>query len=173
MSCLVSIIHIHLKGNVPLRYHTISFLWQIFFQIAESFMSLTNFSFCHCFNPTLTLMKLSRFSSRNASMYQRQIPQIPIPFVRPFMSFEHSTSHYSRHFRELCGFNKIISDTSKITRFKQDFLSELEDLFSHLVDLTEPICQVIDPSKANLTLFDSSCKKRRLPKVIQNTQTVS
>ncbi|MEG0155963.1 MAG: transposase [Lachnospiraceae bacterium] len=63
--------------------------------------------------------------------------------------------HYSRHLREFCGFDKV-PDASKITRFKQDFLPELEELFSRLVDLTEPICQAIDASKASITIFDSS-----------------
>lgn len=42
------------------------------------------------------------------------------------------------------------------TCFKQDFPPELEVLFSRLVDLTEPICQATDSSKANMTIFDSS-----------------
>ena len=62
---------------------------------------------------------------------------------------------YSRHLREFCGFDKV-PDPSKITRFKQDFLEELQLLFDHLVDLTEPICQAIDPEKASMSIFDSS-----------------
>lgn len=62
---------------------------------------------------------------------------------------------YSRHLREFCGFDKV-PDASKITRFKQDFLSDLEGVFSHLVDVTEPICQAIDSAKADMTIFDSS-----------------
>ena len=63
--------------------------------------------------------------------------------------------NYSRHLREFCGFTKV-PDASKITRFKQDFLTDLEDVFEKLVDLTEPICQSIDSSKADMTIFDSS-----------------
>jgi hypothetical protein len=62
---------------------------------------------------------------------------------------------YSRHLREFCGFDKI-PDASKITRFKQDFKSDLENLFYELVDLTEPICHEIDAEKASMTIFDSS-----------------
>ena len=62
---------------------------------------------------------------------------------------------YSRHLREFCGFNKV-PDASKITRFKQDFLSDLQLVFDNLVDVTEPICQVIDSAKADMTIFDSS-----------------
>ena len=63
--------------------------------------------------------------------------------------------HYSRHLREFCGFNKV-PDASKITRFKQDFLEDIQAVFERLVDLTEPICQAIDSCKADMTIFDSS-----------------
>lgn len=63
--------------------------------------------------------------------------------------------HYSRHLREFCGFSKV-PDASKITRFKQDFLDDLNDFFLRLVDLTEPICQAIDSAKADMSIFDSS-----------------
>ena len=63
--------------------------------------------------------------------------------------------HYSRHLRQFCGFDKV-PDGSKITRFKQDFVDDLKDLFERLVDLTEPICQAIDSALANMTSFDTS-----------------
>lgn len=62
---------------------------------------------------------------------------------------------YSRHLREFCGFNKV-PDASKITRFKQDFLPDLQSVFDNLVDVTEPICQALDSAKADMTIFDSS-----------------
>lgn len=62
---------------------------------------------------------------------------------------------YSRHLREFCGFAKV-PDASKITRFKQNFLSDLQLVFDSLVDVTEPICQAIDSAKADMTIFDSS-----------------
>ena len=63
--------------------------------------------------------------------------------------------HYSKPLREFCGFDKV-PDASKITRFKQDFLEDLQIVFDNLVDLTEPICQAIDSGKADMTIFDSS-----------------
>jgi len=63
--------------------------------------------------------------------------------------------HYSKVLREFCGFNKV-PDASKITRFKQDFLMDLQSVFDHLVDITQPICQAIDAEKADITIFDSS-----------------
>uniref|UniRef100_UPI00307957E9 transposase n=1 Tax=Clostridium sp. TaxID=1506 RepID=UPI00307957E9 len=62
---------------------------------------------------------------------------------------------YSKPLREFCGFTKV-PDASKITRFKQDFLDDLQFVFDKLVDVTEPICQAIDSAKANMTIFDSS-----------------
>src|SRR5574344_3052514 len=38
---------------------------------------------------------------------------------------------YSRHLLEFCGFSKV-PDASKITRFKQDFLWDLQSVFEHL-----------------------------------------
>lgn len=62
---------------------------------------------------------------------------------------------YSKPLRYFCGFSKV-PDASKITRFKQDFLMDLQSVFSRLVDLTEPICQAIDAENANMTIFNSS-----------------
>ena len=62
---------------------------------------------------------------------------------------------YSKPLREFCGFTKV-PDASKITRFKQDFLEDLQVVFDNLSDLTEPICQAIDSEKADMTIFDSS-----------------
>jgi len=63
--------------------------------------------------------------------------------------------HYSRPLSDFCGFSKI-PDASKITRFKQDFLLDLQSVFDNLVDVTEPICQTLDSAKADMTIFDSS-----------------
>lgn len=63
--------------------------------------------------------------------------------------------HYSRHLRQFCGFDKV-PDASKITRFKQDFCDDLQIVFDRLVDLTEPVCQQIDPYLANMSVYDST-----------------
>ena len=62
---------------------------------------------------------------------------------------------YSQELRDFCGFD-VVPDGSKFTRFKQDFLSDLQSMFDHLVDLTEPICQNLDPAIASMTIFDTS-----------------
>lgn len=50
---------------------------------------------------------------------------------------------YSKDLRDFCGFSKV-PDASKFTRFKQNFISNLQSLFHDLVDITEPIWQHID-----------------------------
>lgn len=62
---------------------------------------------------------------------------------------------FSKEIREFCGFTKV-PDNSKITRFKQDFLPELQLMFDNLVDITEPICNRIDKEKSLMTIFDTS-----------------
>ena len=62
---------------------------------------------------------------------------------------------FSQELRDFCGFD-IVPDDSKFTRFKQDFLPDLQAMFDRLVDLTEPICQQIDKAKASMILFDTS-----------------
>ena len=62
---------------------------------------------------------------------------------------------YSQELRDFCGFS-VVPDASKFTRFKQDFLDDLQSLFHHLVDLTEPICKQVDDAKASMLLFDTS-----------------
>jgi hypothetical protein len=62
---------------------------------------------------------------------------------------------YSKELREFCDFDKV-PDSSKLTRFKQDFLTDLQSFFDRLVNITEPICQDIDAAKADMTIFDSS-----------------
>ena len=57
---------------------------------------------------------------------------------------------FSQELRDFCGFD-VVPDGSKFTRFKQDFLSDLQSMFDHLVDLTEPICQSLDPALASMT----------------------
>ncbi len=62
---------------------------------------------------------------------------------------------FSQELRNFCGFINV-PDPSRFTRFKQDFLPDLQSFFNHLVDVTEPICQAIDPPKASMTIFDTS-----------------
>ncbi len=60
-----------------------------------------------------------------------------------------------KELRQFCGFTKV-PDASKFTRFKQDFLPCLEQMFSSLVDFTEPICMEIDATLASTIAFDTT-----------------
>ena len=62
---------------------------------------------------------------------------------------------HSQELRDFCGFLKV-PDASKFTRFKQDFILDLQSMFDHLVNTTEPICQAIDSNLASMTIFDTS-----------------
>ena len=62
---------------------------------------------------------------------------------------------YSQELQVFCGF-RVVPDASKFTRFKQDFLMDLQSMFDHLVDITEPICQHIDSNLASMSIFDTS-----------------
>lgn len=62
---------------------------------------------------------------------------------------------YFHELRDFCGF-VVVPDASKFTRFKQDFLPDLQSMFDRLVDLTKPICQKIDAPKETMGLFDTS-----------------
>src|SRR5574344_1268215 len=94
----------------------------------------------------------TRKYSLNAMLWALIIQRI---FSIPTDSLLLTFLHYSKELREFCGFSKI-PDASKITRFKQDFLLDLQSVFDNLVDVTEPICQAIDVQKADMTIFDSS-----------------
>ncbi len=56
---------------------------------------------------------------------------------------------------DFCGFHKV-PDAPLFTRFKQDFLPFIEEMFHQLVDFTEPICLAIDSSLAQMLTFDTS-----------------
>ena len=61
----------------------------------------------------------------------------------------------SKELRGFCGFEKV-PDASKFTRFKQEFVDDLQLFFDRMVDITEPICQAIDAEKASMTIFDTT-----------------
>jgi len=58
-----------------------------------------------------------------------------------------------RELLEYCGFDKV-PDASKITRFKQDFVSYIQKVFENLVEITEPICRELDAKKADYLIYD-------------------
>ena len=61
----------------------------------------------------------------------------------------------SEELRGFCGFDKV-PDASQFTRFRENYCEYLEDMFDHLVDLTEPICREIDEKKADYLIYDTT-----------------
>jgi hypothetical protein len=61
----------------------------------------------------------------------------------------------SAELRAFCGIDKV-PDPSKWTRFKQDFANYLQEMFISLVDITEPICNKINPELAKMLSYDTS-----------------
>jgi len=60
-----------------------------------------------------------------------------------------------KELRDFCGFDKV-PDAPLLTRFKQNFLPHIEQMFHNMVDFTEPICQEIDSALANILTFDTT-----------------
>lgn len=60
-----------------------------------------------------------------------------------------------KELRDFCGFSKV-PDASLLSRFKHDFEPFIELMFQRMVDYTEPICQTIDSSLAQMLTFDTS-----------------
>ena len=60
-----------------------------------------------------------------------------------------------RELRDFCGFSKV-PDAPLFSRFRTSFEPYIEQMFHMLVDLTEPICHLIDSSLANVLTFDTS-----------------
>lgn len=60
-----------------------------------------------------------------------------------------------KELRDFCGFSKV-PDAPLFTRFKQNFLPFIEQMFNQLVDFTEPLCQAIDAALAQMLTFDTS-----------------
>lgn len=60
-----------------------------------------------------------------------------------------------KELRVFCGFTKV-PDASLMSRFKHDFEFYIEIMFQRMVGYTEPICQIIDSSLAQMLTFDTS-----------------
>ena len=66
-----------------------------------------------------------------------------------------NTLRHSQEMRQYCGFVKV-PDSSKLTRFKQDFCDHIRTVFEYLVGLTEPICFEMDKALANMLIYDTT-----------------
>lgn len=63
--------------------------------------------------------------------------------------------HISSEIRAFCGFTKLPHE-SQISRFNINFVKELNDMFHHLVELTEPICEEVNSYLASILISDTT-----------------
>lgn len=60
-----------------------------------------------------------------------------------------------KELRDFCGFSKV-PDAPLFTRFKQNFYPWIQLMFYNMAEHTEPICQAIDASLAQMLTFDTT-----------------
>lgn len=65
------------------------------------------------------------------------------------------TLRHSSEMRDFCELKKV-PDAAKITRFKQEFIVYIEEVFDTLVEQTEPICRQMDKELADCLVFDTT-----------------
>ena len=167
LSCRETINHAPEKGVVThmIPYHQMT-LADVFTETQELFES-DKPEFLKLLESSIELSELISVSFRNHFYASTGRPReysltsllwaliIQRIFSIPTDSLLLTFLEYSRDLREFCGFTKV-PDASKITRFKQEFIEDLQMFFDSLVDLTEPILQEIDAEKASMSVFDTT-----------------
>jgi hypothetical protein len=123
-----------------------------FFTLLEEFVDLEQFiplSFFHAFYQKRGRKRLYPLTGYLSALILQKIFSIPSDsLLILFLSL-------CKEFRDFCGFQKV-PDAPLFTRFKQDFLPYIEAMFQQMVDFTEPLCQAIDSSLAQMLTFDTS-----------------
>ena len=167
LSCLETINHAPKKGVVTymIPYHQLT-LADVFTETQELFES-DKPEFLKLLESSIDLSELIPVSFGNHFYASTGRPReysltsllwaliIQRIFSIPTDSLLLTFLEYSKDLREFCGFTKV-PDASKITRFKQEFIDDLQMFFDSLVDLTEPILQEIDAEKASMSVFDTT-----------------
>ena len=123
-----------------------------FFQILEEHFDIQKFIpsvFTNAFYQHLGRKRLYPLSGFLSALILQKIFSIPTDsLLILFLSL-------CKELRNFCGFSKV-PDAPLFTRFKQNFLPYIELMFRKMVDYTEPICQAIDASLAQILTFDTS-----------------
>lgn len=123
-----------------------------FFQLLEQHFDISEFVpsvFYHAFYQSLGRKRLYPLTGFLSALILQKMFSIPSDsLLILFLSL-------CRELRDFCGFSKV-PDAPLFTRFKQNFLPYIERMFQHMVDFTEPICQAIDGSLAQMLTFDTS-----------------
>lgn len=123
-----------------------------FFALLKEHINLSDFipnSFYSAFYKSLGRNREYPLNGFLASLILQKILSIPTDSLLILLL------HLCKELREFCGFTKV-PDASKFTRFKQDFEPHLEQMFSDMVDFTEPLCRAIDKNLASTITFDTT-----------------
>lgn len=123
-----------------------------FFQLLDDHLDLDSFipdTFFKAFYRSLGRKRSYPLSVFLAALILQKILSIPTDsFLILFLNLSEELRHFF-------GFHQV-PDAPLFTRFKQEFLPFIEAMFHQLVDFTEPICQAIDSSLAQMLTFDTS-----------------
>lgn len=123
-----------------------------FFQIMEEHFDISDFIpsiFTNAFYQSLGRKRLYPLTGFLSALILQKIFSIPTDSLLILFL------HLCKELRDFCGFLKV-PDAPLFTRFKQNFEPHIELMFQQMVDFTEPICQSIDSSLAQMLTFDTS-----------------
>ena len=123
-----------------------------FLTLLEKHLEIENFipnSFYYAYYRKLGRKRAHPLSAFICAFLIQNLFQIPtVELLRIFLKT-------SKELREFCGFISV-PDSSKFTRFKQSFSSELQEMFDHLVNITNPICNDIDSELSKILVYDTT-----------------
>ena len=123
-----------------------------FFQLLNEHFNISDFipvTFRNAFYQTLGRKRLYPLEGFLSSLILQKIFAIPTDTLLLLLL------NICSELRTFCSFTKV-PDASLFTRFKQDFEPFIEQMFQQMVDYTEPICQMMDSSLAQMLTFDTS-----------------
>lgn len=122
-----------------------------FFQLLEQHFDISLFipqTFYHAFYQHLGRKRDYPLTAFLSALILQKIFPIPTDSLLILLL------HLCKELREFCGFSKV-PDAPLFTRFKLGFAGHIELMFQQMVDYTEPICQQIDSSLAQILTFDT------------------
>ena len=123
-----------------------------FFQLLEQHLDISLFipqSFYNAFYQKLGRSRLYPLTGFLSALILQKIFSIPTDSLLILFL------NLCKEFRDFCGFSKV-PDAPLFTRFKLGFEKHMELMFQQMVEYTEPICQQIDSSLAQILTFDTS-----------------
>lgn len=123
-----------------------------FFQLLEQHFDLSMFipqTFYHAFYQSLGRKRAYPLTGFLSALILQKIFSIPTDTLLILLL------NLCKELKSFCGFSKV-PDAPLFTRFKLRFADHIELMFQQMVDYTEPICQQIDSSLAQMLTFDTS-----------------